>query len=234
MRSKITLLIFFITSSLFANSEVEKVHQYMKLYNQDKKIRESEKENMDIKKSLMLLNNINISNKPKYITLFDSTVQYIKLHHIYTTKIYLPEGAEVKKVIPSADMKKVDHEANRIILQPKSDFVACDIDVPFLYNGKKYDLTIFANRYDNSNENNMENLFYPKIILSIKKELSPEEVLKHYKSVEKTFPFDINTFYHIAGIVYKIQRVSISDNKYNQEIIDVDGKIYRYNITTGE
>jgi len=211
--------------------KLEKLNRFLSIGNPDMqdRLRNVEGKRIDIEESVMLIKNMNIATSVKTIAIA-STIQQIEIHPVYTTKIYLPAGAEILELTPTVPFKVLEYSDNRAIIRPTADFIAGDLDLVFLLNDKKYDMTIFVKKY-NTNNNNSTNLFYPKIELAIEKSLSPSEVLQSYKNLYTKLPTDKLTYFTYKGLMYEIYLV---DNTSSFDVEAIVGmETFRYKIKNG-
>lgn len=211
--------------------KLEKLNRFLSIGNPEMqdRLRSVEGKRIDIEESVMLIKNMNIATDIKTIAIA-STIQQIEIHPVYTTKIYLPVGAEILDLTPTVPFKVLEYSDNRAIIRPTSDFIAGDLDLVFLLNDKKYDITIFVKKY-NTNNNNATNLFYPKIELAIEKSLSPSEVLQNYKNLYTKLPTDKLTYFTYKGLMYEIYLV---DNTSSFDVEAIVGmETFRYKIKNG-
>lgn len=202
----------------------------------EKTYRDVEGFQLNANKNFRLLKNLQVSLHPKVVPLFGSTTIQIDLHPIYGTKVYLPKGAEIIKLFSTENMKELTHLYNRADIRPRADFVSCSIDITYLYNNKIFDVTVIANKYDVSKLNNKDNIFYPKIILTLDKPLTPVDALKLYKQSYGDLPQESVVFFSHKNITYKIEKDSfVTPDPYHRPNATAlyKGENHKYKISVG-
>jgi hypothetical protein len=214
----------------------EENKNFIELYDKEDQIQQVEGMQLDVNKNLSLLKNMQLALKPKTISIVNTTIIKLELHPIYFTKIFLPQGANIVNFEPSIPMRHLDFKWNRAKIRPNPDFVACNIDLTFEYEGRFYDVSIFVEKYDVSRHNSEDNLFYPKILLTLNKPLSPIEVISLYRESYNELPKDELTYFQNKDLVYKIETGTLDDrnplNTSNVEVLYSD-KVFKYKVTNG-
>lgn len=211
--------------------KLEKLNRFLSIGNPEmqEKLQNIEGKRINIEESVMLIKNMNIASDIKRISV-SSTINQLEIHPIYTTKIYLPVGAEILSLIPTVPFQVLEYSDNRAKIRPDSNFIAGDIDMVFLHNNKKYDMTIFVKKYDTSRDN-ASNFFYPKVELVIEQTQTPSELLQNYKDLYGKLPTDKLTYFTFKGLLYEIYLVD-KEERFDVEAI-IGTETFRYKIKNG-
>lgn len=240
MHKILYIFLLFISITISAieeeNPEVVKYKEFLELNNKTEDIIKLEGMQLEVNKGLSLLKNVQISLNSKTVSITNTTIFQLDVHPEYSTKIFLPQGANILNFDPSTAVKGIWFKWNKAKIQMLPDFISCSIDLTFEYEKKIYDITIIAEKYNISKKNNRDNIFYPKIILTLEKPLSPSEVLKLYKKCYGELPKKKATYFTHKEIIYKIEYDDFkAKNPMNDSNVEViyENNIYKYKVTNG-
>lgn len=238
----LNLLIVCSVPSLAATQKeqaiIEENTKVLELYAKETELQQYAGIKQDVDKNLNELKNMQISMKTKNISISNNSIIQLDLHHIHFTKLYFPEGTTVVSSKPSTPFQDNSFFSNRVEIRPKNDLLQASISIMFVYKNKTYDITIVANKYDISNKRNKaDNIFYPKVNLSIDEPLKTSDILKSYRRDYEKFPDKQITFYEMTNKIYVIEKgdfkTSSPTNKPNAVVL-YENELQKYKITLGE
>lgn len=211
------------------------------LFLNEKDIQKMEGIKLHVNKNLSLLKNLQISLNSKIIPLHGTSIVQLELHPMHYTKIYLPKDSEIIYFKSAVPMKDITFKYNLATIRPNTDLIESSLDLRFKNGDQLYDVSIIASKYDVSKANAGDNLFYPKIILSLDKPLSPIDVIKTYRQSYGSLPKEKLTDIEHNNIAYKIEysdfKYASPVNKNNVEILYFNDygqpKNFKYRVTVG-
>jgi len=221
---KVLTLCVFLSCMVFAKNSDSIVHvnseprlppslnyskYYLDLSKEDKKIDEIYEKDIEVKKKLDYIENIEISNRPSKIIL--NSTMFLTLHPKYPSSIIFPSGYTITN-IHSFQQKDVFWEYDKNIIDVKASDDLTEQTMMIKYaneKGYKYATNIVVNRYVNSDGvlHNIYEVIQPK-------KLDIQEVLNKYYNKYGNFPTK-TTYIKINNVMYHFKEDKDGDINLN-------------------
>ena len=216
-RSFISFLLLSLSSVLTISSSATAQSAKTKALNQilqtpDSVIENTIKNYRDKISVLQLFKGIYVELYPKVEPIYP--VITVRLHPSFITTIQLPPGVKILKAVASFKPKHFVFRDNMLEVQPTKDFVEGNAVVYYRDGTVVKQIQFFFKSVNPYSNVSVEKIFYPQVVLTKDRVLSPIEVLESYKLRYGHYPEE-NTYYRLKGISYRIEINKLGNVRVN-------------------
>jgi len=151
---------------------------------------------------LQLFKGIYVELYPKVEPIYP--VVTVRLHPSFITTVQLPAGVKILKAVASFKPKHFVFRDNVLEVQPTKDFVEGNAVVYYRDGEVVKQIQFFFKAVNPYSKVPVERIYYPQIVLTKDRVLSPIEVLESYRLRYGHYPEE-NTYFRLNGISYRIE-----------------------------